>query len=98
MSSLMRIVAVLLFLLVLVTGIQFAAVNAAPVAVNYFLGTLSLPLSLVVVCAFAAGVVVTLAVGAFTVLGLRWRTAGLKREVAARQHELERLRQTAHKA
>lgn len=91
-SRIVRIVGILVFLVVLVIGIEFAAVNSTPVTVNYFLGTLSLPLSLVVVCAFTVGVLLTLLVGATVVLPLRLRAAGLRRDVAARDYEIERLR------
>ncbi|MFO1420512.1 MAG: LapA family protein [Candidatus Competibacteraceae bacterium] len=73
-----------ILLVVLLVGVEFSTLHADPVLVNYLLGTATLPLSLVVVCAFAAGVVVTLLVGAFVVLPLRWQVARLRQAVSAR--------------
>lgn len=87
-----RIVGILLFLVVLVVGIEFSAVNSAPVTVNYLLGTVSLPLALVVVAAFTVGILVAVAVGTLAMVPLRLRAASLRREVEARQFEIDRLR------
>ncbi len=48
-----------ILLVVLLLGVEFSTLNTDPVTVKYLLGETVLPLSLVVVCAFAAGVLVT---------------------------------------
>ena len=68
-----------ILLAVLLLGLEFSTLHADPVTVNYLLGTTSLPLSLVVVCAFALGVAVTAMVGAFVVLPLRWQVRTVRR-------------------
>ena len=68
-----------ILLAVLLLGLEFSTLHADPVTVNYLLGTTSLPLSLVVVCAFALGVAVTAMVGAFVVLPLRWKMRTVRR-------------------
>lgn len=77
-----------ILLVVLLLGVEFSTLHADPVTVNYLLGTASLPLSLVVVCAFALGVVVTAVVGAFIVVPLRWQVAWLRQTVANKDNEI----------
>lgn len=80
-----------ILLVVLVVGIEFSTLNADAVAVHYLQGTLMLPLSLVVVCAFAAGVVLTGLFGVFVVLPLRWRVARLQQIVSGKEMEISLL-------
>jgi len=55
------------------------------------LGTTTLPLSLVVVCAFAAGAFVTSLIGAFVVLPLRWQVARLRQLISNKDQEISML-------
>ncbi len=87
-----RIFAIVLFVLVLIVGLQFAAVNSEPVTVDYFLGSVSVPLSLVAATAFAAGVLLTLVLSLAVMLPLRMRLAGLRRQLSDRAQELGTLR------
>ena len=80
-----------ILLAVLLLGLEFSTLHADPVTVNYLLGTTSLPLSLVVVCAFALGVAGTAMVGAFVVLPLRWQVARLRQLVTNKDHEINML-------
>ncbi|HXH04058.1 MAG TPA: LapA family protein [Candidatus Competibacteraceae bacterium] len=83
----------IVLLAVLVVGLEFAVVNSEPVAVNYFLGSATLPLALVLVAAFTAGVVVTALISLLLiVLPLRWRLGRLQRTLHTQQGELAALR------
>ena len=84
------LIAVIL-LVVLLLGVEFSTLHSDPVTVNYLLGTTVLPLSLVVVCAFAAGVLVTALIGAFVVLPLRWQVARLRQAVSGKEQEISLL-------
>jgi len=44
-----RIVFLLFFLVVLVVGLSFAVINIEPVKVNYYLGSVEMPLALLIV-------------------------------------------------
>lgn len=77
-----------ILLAVLVLGVEFSTLHADPVTVNYLLGKTTQPLSLVVICAFAAGVLVTALVGAFVVLPLRWQVARLRQTVSDKDQEI----------
>lgn len=84
-----------LLLFVLLLGVEFSTLHADPVTVDYLLGKTTLPLSLVVVCAFAAGAVVTAMIGAFVVLPLRWQVARLRQILASKEQEISLLARKA---
>lgn len=84
-----------ILLVVLLLGVEFSTLNADPVPVDYLLGKDNVSLSLVVVCAFAAGVLLTALVGAFVVLPLRWKAARLRQAVAGKDQEISLLAKKA---
>jgi putative membrane protein len=89
---LIKIVLMLAILLVvLVLGVEFSTLHADLVTVHYLIGTATMPLSLLVVCAFATGVVLTGIVGAFVVLPLRWQAARLRQVVSNKEQEISLL-------
>lgn len=88
----LKIISIIIFLVVLVVGVEFSAINSEPVTVNYLLGTVSLPLSFVVVCAFTIGVVISFIFSLGIILPLRWKVAKLQRTVSIKEHEIDNLR------
>jgi lipopolysaccharide assembly protein A len=80
-----------ILLVVLVLGVEFSTLHSDPVTVNYLMGTATIPLSLLVVCAFAAGVVLTGLVGMFVVLPLRWQVARLRQVASGKDQEISLL-------
>lgn len=80
-----------LLLLVLVVGIEFSTLNAEPVTINYLLGAVSVPFSVAVIGAFSAGVLLTVLIGAFVVLPLRWQVARLRQAVSSKDQEIQTL-------
>ena len=83
---------VIIFVFVLFVGVEFSTVNSDPVTVNYFLGTISWPLALVVVCAFTVGVVVAVIIGFLVMLPLRVRVGHLQRAVSDQENQIGSLR------
>lgn len=51
----MRIITTIILLLIILLGITFASLNSAPVVVNYYLGSCTLPLSLLLVFVLGCG-------------------------------------------
>ena len=84
-----------ILLVVLLLGLEFSTLNTEPVTVKYLLGETVQPLSLVVICAFAAGVVMAALVGAFVVLPLRWQVARLRQAVSGKDQEISLLTRKA---
>jgi len=91
MSWIKFVLIAVILLVVLVLGVEFSTLHADPVTVNYMLGTATLPLSLVVVCAFAAGAGVATLIGAFVVLPLRWQVARLRQTLSSKEQDLNLL-------
>lgn len=85
----------LLFLVVVLVGWQFARINTAEVSVNYFLNTVNSPLSAVIVSAFSLGVVVALIVAMLVVVPLRMRVSSLRSSLTGMERELSNLRRRA---
>lgn len=80
-----------ILLVVLVLGVEFSTLHSDPVTVNYLMGTAIMPLSLLVVCAFAAGAVLTGLIGMFVVLPLRWQVARLRQAASSKDQEISLL-------
>ena len=80
-----------LLLLVLLLGVEFSTLHVEPVKINYLLGTTVLPLSMVVVCAFAAGALVSALIGIFVVLPLRWQVSRLSYSISEKDKEINLL-------
>ena len=51
----MRIVLIILVVLIVLLGLVFTVLNAEPVTVDYYYGTVTIPLAMVIVLATAAG-------------------------------------------
>lgn len=92
------IIGFILLAIVLFIGFEFSTINSDPVDVNYFIGSLSVPLSLVMVSAFTVGVLVAILVVIGVIMKLRWRVSRLQREVSVRDHELGTLRNQTRSA
>ena len=79
-------------LLVIVLGVVFAVLNAETVQLNYYLGSVDLPLSLVLVLAIIVGALL----GIFSILsfiiGSRRSATKLKRSVEVAEKEIVNLR------
>ena len=87
-----RIIALLFALAIIVIGLSFAMLNPNPVALDFYFGALTLPLSLWLVIAFAFGVVLGLILMAGMVVKQRWALASLRRDIDATRKELSELR------
>ena len=86
-----------LFILIIVAvvallGLSFALMNAEPVTLNYYLGSIQAPFSLVAVFAIAIGAVL----GVIAVLGVVFRQkreiARLKKQIRLAEKEVANLR------
>ncbi len=87
-----RIIALFIALAVIVIGLSFAMLNPSPVALDFYFGALTLPLSLWLVIAFALGVFLGLVVMIGILLRQRWALNRLRRDVDATRQELSELR------
>lgn len=88
----MRIVQGVFLFAIFVIALAFAVINADPVRLNYYLGSSELPLSLVLIVAFAVGAVMGLAVNLGRILRLRHVISQLRRAARITEQELANLR------
>lgn len=82
----------LVFIIVLVVGIGFTALNAAPVTLDYFLGRLETTLPWVLLFTLVSGFVLGLVVAAFALFGARRDARRLRRELRSLEAEVTNLR------
>ena len=87
-----RILTITIFIIVFAIGIAFSAINNDPVIVNYYLGILSLPLSIVVVLSIVLGI----RLGALAIfvssLQLRYENRRLHKKLEISEQEINSLR------
>ncbi len=87
-----RILTIIIFIIVFAVGITFSAINNDPVTINYYLGTLSLPLSIVVVLSIVLGIILgALAIFVGT-LQLRYENRRLHKKLETSEQEINSLR------
>ncbi|MCF6209739.1 MAG: LapA family protein [Gammaproteobacteria bacterium] len=87
-----RIIFLVVFLLVLAVGLSFALMNAETVMLSYYFGTISAPLSIVVVVSLAAGTLLGVLACMGMALGLKQEISRLRRSVKVTEKEVENLR------
>ncbi len=88
----MRILGLVFFIIVILLGISFAVLNADAVKLDYYFGTTSMALSLVIVIAFAIGVILGIVVSLFLILRLKGQNARLRRQIHTTEKEVKNLR------
>ena len=88
----MRIVQGIILLIVFVLALAFTVVNADAVTLNYYLGQLELPLSVIIIGAFALGAIVGILATLGRVMRLRREVNRLQRSERIAQQELTNLR------
>ncbi len=87
-----RIVFLLFFLIVLGVGLSFAVINVEPVRVNYYLGSIEMPLALLIVLSIATGGALGVLATMGRIVGAKGEALRLRRTLNGAQKELERLR------
>lgn len=88
----MRLVQGIILFLVFLVALAFAVINADAVKLDYYLGSVELPLSVVLVVSFAIGALAGLLVGLARVLGMKRELSRLRRAERIAQQELTNLR------
>ncbi|MEX0374454.1 LapA family protein [Spiribacter pallidus] len=87
-----RLLALLVALVVVALGLSFAMLNPEPMALDFYLGRMTLPASLWLVIALAIGVIIGAGAAGGLILRQRWQLARLRRQAASAQEELSELR------
>lgn len=87
-----RIMTIILFVIVLMLGAGFSAINLTPVDINYYLGVLSLPLSMVIIAAIILGTLLGALALSTSILRLRYENRRLRKKLATSEQEINSLR------
>jgi putative membrane protein len=87
-----RIIIFTILLLVAITGLSFALMNAETVTLNYYFGKLQAPLSLVLVIVLALGAFMGVLASMWVVLGQKRELAKLRKAATISEKEITNLR------
>lgn len=87
-----RLITILLFIVVLVVGAGFSAINTIPTTVNYYLGEITLPLSIIVILSIVLGLFLGATIIFSKTLGLRYENRHLKKNLSVSKQEVDSLR------
>ena len=88
----LRLIYLSITLLVIVLGVAFAVLNAESVQLNYYLGSIQLPLSLVLVMAMIIGALLGIFASLSLIIGSRRKATKLKHSVEVAEKEIVNLR------
>lgn len=88
----MRIFSYLIILILVIVGVTFAILNADSVTVHYYIGIKQLPLSLLILCSFAVGIIIGLLVMGWLVLRLKIKNRSLRKRLNNVEKEIQNLR------
>lgn len=88
----LRLLYISLTLVVIIIGVAFSVLNAENIQLNYYLGSVELPLSLVLVVAMIIGAILGILASLSLIIGSRRSTNKLKRSVEVAEKEIVNLR------
>jgi lipopolysaccharide assembly protein A len=87
-----RIFTYILILIIILFGLTFATLNSTSVTVDYYFSQSSLPLSLILVIAFALGCLLGILAGFFFILRAKMTNYRLKQRLNLAEREIANLR------
>lgn len=88
----MRLISYVILLIIMLLGLTFASLNASPVVFNYYVGSKSLALSLLLVFSFGFGLLLGGFVTFFSWLRLKTENLRIKSRLKIAEKEVENLR------
>jgi len=87
-----RIVTITIFITIFAIGAAFSAINTNPVIVNYYLGTFTAPLSIIIVLAIVSGIILGAVIIYSSTLRLRYENRRLHKKLNVSKQEIDSLR------
>ncbi len=88
----MKIFGLIVVLILLVIGVTFALLNAAPVSFHYYFGAKELPLSILLVLSFTLGLLLAFVIMSVSILRLKAQKRGLNKRLKTVEQEINNLR------
>ncbi len=87
-----RILVLIVLFLVLLSGLSFYVQNAQPAMLNYFLGSVEMPVSILVGLALLLGAVLGILASSMALIRLRHELRRLQRQLRLAEKEVSNLR------
>ncbi|MDC9724642.1 MAG: LapA family protein [Gammaproteobacteria bacterium] len=87
-----RIMTIAVFITVFAIGAAFSAINTDPISVNYYLGSIIAPLSVIIVLSIVAGIILGAAIIFSSTLRLRYENRQLNKKLKVSEQEIDSLR------
>lgn len=88
----MRLIILLFYLLLIVFGVSFAALNSNVVEVNFYLTTLHLPISLCILLALGIGILIGYILSIFKYWRVKIINSKIKKQLELTEREIKNLR------
>jgi putative membrane protein len=88
-----RLLTFIFLLLIIVIGLSFTVLNAGEVELNYYFGTISLPLAAVVLAAIMLGSLLGILATLSLVFAVKAKNVTLQRKVGLIEKEIKNLRE-----
>jgi len=87
-----RIIALIVLFLMLLAGLSFYVQNAQPAMLNYYLGSIELPVSILVGLSLLMGALLGILASCMALLRLRHELGSLQRQLRLAEKEVSNLR------
>jgi len=87
-----RIIPIIIFIIVFAAGAAFSAINTEAVSLNYYLGSISAPISVVIVLSIVAGLILGATIIYVSTFQLRYENRRLNKKLRTAEQDIENLR------
>lgn len=88
----LKIIGIIFFVVLLTVGLSFSLLNSTPVELNYYFGTIQLPLAFSLIISLATGTLLGIFGMLSVVIKLKGESMRLKKTIRASERELSQLR------
>jgi putative membrane protein len=88
----MRILMFIVYLLLIIVGVSFAALNASSVQVNFYFTTLSMPISVLIALMMGVGILIGLLLFIFRYWRLKVECRRMRNQLKLTEKEIKNLR------
>ena len=87
-----RVITIAIFIIIFSIGTAFSAINLDPVAINYYLGSISIPLSIMIILSLVSGIIIGAIAIYITSLRLCYENSRLQKKLSIAEQEVNSLR------
>jgi len=87
-----RLIAILLFIIIFIAVVSFSALNPTPTTIHYYIVSLTVPLSIIVITSLISGLIIGTAITFSKIVTLRYENRQLKKKLTASEQEVNNLR------